>query len=85
MPPPGGLRTSLSFSMSAGAGYGPMQAAFQPSAGVFSPGLTLVPTAPQAVRVLDFGVGTNTVLTPRSGYGAIPSFSSSFGHRSPPR
>ena len=75
MPPPGGLRTSLSFTTSA-RGYGPMQAAFQPSASVFSPGLPLVPTAPQPVRVLDFGVGANTVLTPRSGYGDIHSFAS---------
>jgi hypothetical protein len=76
MPPPGGLRTSLSFQMTARSG-GPMMSAFQPSNGVFSPGLPLAPVSGQQdVRALDFNVGVNTNITPRSGFGEIHSFAS---------
>ncbi len=63
MPPAGGLRTSMSFRLSAG---GPLRTAFTPAAGMFSPGLPLTPPNPQPVRALDFDVGINTVATPRS-------------------
>lgn len=60
--PKGGLRTSLAFTLSP---TGPLGKAFQPTNGVFSPGLPLVSDDPQPVRVLDFAVGQNTILTPR--------------------
>jgi hypothetical protein len=73
MPPPGGFRTSLSFNV-----QGPLgQAAFQPSGGVFSPGLPLQPMeGQQPTRAFDFDVGINTVVTPRSGFADIHSFAS---------
>ena len=73
MPPRGGVRTSLSFSVT---GYGPMNAAFQPTNGVFSPGLPLTPAAPQPTRAFDFNVGANTITTPRAGFANVHSFAS---------
>ncbi|MHB8284426.1 MAG: phage portal protein [Caulobacteraceae bacterium] len=61
--PNGGLRTSMSFRLSAG---GPLRTAFIPAAGLFSPGLPLTPPDPQPVRAFDFDVGANTVTTPRA-------------------
>jgi hypothetical protein len=72
MPPSGGIRTSLSFSLS-----GPMGQAFHPTNGVFSPGLPIMPTQGQQVpRAIDFPVGWNTVFTPRAGYDDLHSFAS---------
>lgn len=68
MPPPGGLRTSLSFALKGGgpiAGYLGQQA-FQPSQGLFSPGTPLSPVDPQPVRAFEFRPGTNFVFTTRS-------------------
>jgi hypothetical protein len=53
--------------------------AFQPSSGVFSPGLPLVPPDPQSTRVFDFAVGSNSNITPRSyetfGFASLRAFS----------
>ncbi len=81
MPPAGGLRTSMSFRVSAPDG-GPLKLAFTPgasfSSGMFSPGQPLHPGNPQPVRVFDFNVGTNTVSTPRAsapfGFGELRAF-----------
>ena len=70
-PDAGGLRTSMSFRLSAQAG-GPLKAASDAggaamwSSGVFSPGAPPTPPDPQPVRALDFNVGANTVWTPRA-------------------
>jgi len=73
MPPPGGTRVSLSYNWNSPAA----NAAFQPSNGVFSPGLPLQPMdGQQPTRAFDFNVGINTVITPRSGWGDIHSFAS---------
>jgi hypothetical protein len=63
MPPSGGLRTSLSWTMSSG---GPLSAAFQTPGTMFGPGIPMVPVDPQPIRVNDYRVGTNTIITPRS-------------------
>ena len=60
MPPTGGYRTSLSFQ----ARYGPAGQAL--TGGVFSPGQPLTPPDAEPVRVWDFPVGVNTVITPRA-------------------
>src|SRR4051812_10113306 len=68
MPPPGGLRTSLSFMIKQGGpvgGYLSNQT-FQPSSGLFSPGTPIIPSAPQPVRTWEFTPGTNYTYTPRS-------------------
>ncbi len=78
MPASNGLRTSMSFRMSAQAG-GPLRSAFAPASGVFSPGLPLSPPDPQPVRVFDFDVGSNTLTTPRApapfGFAELRAFS----------
>ena len=61
MPPPGGVRLSLSANYTSDA----WNAAFQPSTGTFSPGLPPIPAREQAVRLLDFHVGQNTLVRPR--------------------
>ncbi|HEX4183360.1 MAG TPA: hypothetical protein VHY34_08880 [Caulobacteraceae bacterium] len=58
MPPNGGLRTSLSFSVQSG----PLAGAWGP----FSPGDALTPLAPEAPRTWDFPSGVNSILTPRA-------------------
>jgi hypothetical protein len=58
MPPKGGLRTSLSFSVQSG----PLSNVW----GVLSPGTALTPVAPEPPRAWDFPVGVNSVLTPRA-------------------
>lgn len=63
MPPPGGIRTSLAFTM---AGGGPLASTFQPSQGLFSPGLPVPPGDPQPVRVIPFHAGVNTIIQPRA-------------------
>ncbi|MBF6560548.1 MAG: phage portal protein [Candidatus Binataceae bacterium] len=73
MPPSGGVRTPLvGYSWGAparmtGGGVlsGAAASAFTPS-GIFSPGLPLVPTDPERVRVRDFPPGYNLDYTPRS-------------------
>lgn len=67
MPPPGGLRTSLSFTMKNGPVGGFLNQAFQPSSGLFSPGTPIVPTDPQPIRAYEFQPGTNYIYTPRAG------------------
>ena len=42
-----------------------MNGAFQPADGTFSPGLPPIPLREQAVRLLDFNVGQNTLIRPR--------------------
>ena len=63
MPPPGGLRTA--FSVRVPAARSPWRSSFEPSGAMFSPGAPLSPSDPQPVRALDFGVGLNTLSTPR--------------------
>jgi hypothetical protein len=70
MPPPGGFRTSLSFSIKGGGpigGYlsGASQT-FQPRDGFFSPGVPLTPTDPQPIRAFEFLPGTNINYKPRA-------------------
>jgi hypothetical protein len=60
MPPTGGNRTSLSWQ----ARYGPLGQRVTDA--VFSPGQPLTPPDQEPVRVWDFPVGVNTVITPRS-------------------
>ena len=67
MPPPGGLRTAFHVRLGASPASSTWTAGFQPTTGMFSPGLPLVPSDPQPVRALDFDVGANTVFSPRSG------------------
>ncbi|OJY66433.1 phage portal protein [Rhizobium sp. 60-20] len=54
-------------------------ATFQPSSGLFSPGLPPIPPDPQPVRVQDFPTGVNLNWTPRAydpfGFPALRSFS----------
>ena len=45
---------------------GRWRSSFAPAGAVFSPGAPLSPASPQPVRTLDFGVGINTVATPRA-------------------
>lgn len=63
MPPSGGLRTSMRFSLSSG----PLRSSFTPASAMFSPGLPTPPFDPQPIRSLDFESGINTVYTPRAG------------------
>lgn len=68
MPPPGGIRKDLSFTMKQGgpvAGW--RNSGSQPGAGLFSPGTPVEPTAPQPVRTFQFEPGTNLNYTPRAG------------------
>jgi hypothetical protein len=60
MPPTGGTRTSLSWNTQ----FGPLGPAVTDA--VFSPGQPLVPPDQEPVRVWDFPVGVNAVITPRS-------------------
>ena len=64
MPPIGGLRTAFSFRV---GDSGPWRSSFQPAGAMFTPGAPLSPSDPQPVRTFDFGVGVNTVTTPRGG------------------
>jgi HK97 family phage portal protein len=59
MPPTGGIRTSLSWQTR----YGPLGQGVTDA--VFSPGQPLTPPDAEPVRVWDFPVGVNTVITPR--------------------
>lgn len=59
MPPNGGLRSSMAWQ----ARYGPLGQAV--SDATFSPGQPLNPLEPEPVRLWDFPVGVNTVITPR--------------------
>jgi hypothetical protein len=73
MPPTGGYRTSLSWQ----ARYGPLGPSVTDA--VFSPGQPLVPPDQEPVRVWDFPVGVNAVITPRSaeafGFAHLRAFS----------
>src|SRR5580704_16320784 len=60
MPPTGGIRTSFSWQTR----YGPLGPGVTNA--VFSPGQPLDPPDQEPVRVWDFPVGVNTVITPRS-------------------
>jgi hypothetical protein len=62
MPPPGGLRTSLSWTMSGG---GPVSA-YQNSNTMFGPGIPFKPVDPQPVRTVEYPVNVNSVLTTRA-------------------
>ncbi len=62
MPPGNGVRTALTFTVN----NPQWNSAFQPSAGYFSPGLPATPSVQNAVRLLDFNVGQNTLITPRT-------------------
>ncbi|HZZ87333.1 MAG TPA: hypothetical protein VFE13_03270 [Caulobacteraceae bacterium] len=61
MPPSGGYRTSLSWR----ARYGALGPAVTDA--MFSPGQPLTPPDQEPVRVWDFPVGANTIITPRAG------------------
>ena len=61
MPPPGGLRTSLSYRVS-----GPMAGRFSPNWGAFSPGEPLQPIAQEPVRQWDFPLSINSAIQPRA-------------------
>jgi len=61
MPPDGGFRTSLSWQ----ARYGALGE--RVSNATFSPGQPLAPAPAEPVRLWDFPVGINTVITPRAG------------------
>jgi hypothetical protein len=73
MPPTGGIRTSLSWQTR----YGPLGPGVTNA--VFSPGQPLDPPDQEPVRVWDFPVGVNTVITPRSseafGFAHLRAFS----------
>ena len=73
MSPTGGYRTSLSWRTSYGA---PGRAVTD---AVFSPGQPLVPPDQQPVRVWDFPVGVNAIVTPRAaepfGFAHLRAFS----------
>jgi hypothetical protein len=73
MPPTGGYRTSLSWQ----ARYGPLGQSVTDA--VFSPGQPLNPPDQEPVRVWDFPVGVNTVISPRSaeafGFAHLRAFS----------
>ena len=62
MPPGQGIRTSLSFKTDNVS----WPNNFDPQNGVFSPGTPMIPAVQQAIRALDFNVGQNTLITPRS-------------------
>jgi HK97 family phage portal protein len=66
--PQRGVRTPLTASYSWGqsALEGQFGAVFEPAQGIFSPGLPLVPTEPEPLRLWDFPVGVNTIYTPRA-------------------
>jgi hypothetical protein len=66
MPPPGGLRTSLKFTLQGGPVGGYLNQTYQPSQGLFSPGTPLFPTDPQPVRTWQFQPGTNINFQPRA-------------------
>lgn len=68
MPPPGGIRTGLSFVMQ---GSGPISGylgAFGATSGgaAFSPGLPVQPTPQEPVRVIEYRTGANLNYTPRA-------------------
>jgi hypothetical protein len=73
MPPTGGYRTSLSWQ----ARYGPLGQSVTDA--VFSPGQPLNPPDQEPVRVWDFPVGVNALITPRSseafGFAHLRAFS----------
>ena len=60
MPPPGGLRTSLSYRVSTAA------SPYSPNWGVFSPGEPLAPIAQEPVRAFDFPLSINSTIQPRA-------------------
>lgn len=60
MPPPGGLRTSLSYRLTPSAGP------YSPSWSVFSPGEPLAPIAAEPVRAFDFPLSINSAIQPRA-------------------
>ena len=62
MPPPGGLRTSLSYRFTGAAVNGP----YSPNWGVFSPGEPLAPIAQEPVRAFDFPLAINSTIRPRA-------------------
>jgi HK97 family phage portal protein len=66
--PQRGVRTPLTASYSWGQSALEAQfgAVFQSAQGIFSPGLPLVPTEPEPLRLWDFPVGVNTIYTPRA-------------------
>jgi hypothetical protein len=68
MPPPGGIRTSLSFKLQGGGPVSTymMDRAFQPSNALYSPGTPLSPVEPQPIRAYQFEPGTNLNFTPRA-------------------
>ena len=73
MPPTGGYRTSLRWQ----ARYGPLGQSVTDA--TFSPGQPLAPPDQEPVRVWDFPVGVNTVITPRTaeafGFAHLRAFS----------
>jgi hypothetical protein len=73
MPPTGGIRTSMSWRTQ----YGPLGPGVTDA--VFSPGQPLTPPDQEPVRLWDFPVGVNTVITPRSseafGFAHLRAFS----------
>ncbi len=79
MPPPGGLRTSLAFTLKGGGPVGGYLGAFQPQDALFSPGAPLTPTDPQPVRSFPYEPGTNFNFTPRGsepiGFSQLRAFS----------
>ncbi len=60
MPPPGGLRTSLSYRLT------PSASAYSPNWSVFSPGEPLAPIAQEPVRAFDFPLSINSTIRPRA-------------------
>ena len=60
MPPPGGLRTSLSYRVKAAA------SPYSSNWGIFSPGEPLAPIAQEPVRAFDFPLAINSVIQPRA-------------------
>jgi len=60
MPPPGGLRTSLSYRLM------PSASPYSPNWGVFSPGEPLAPVAQEPVRAFDFPLAINSTIRPRA-------------------
>jgi hypothetical protein len=62
MPPPGGLRTSLSYRVTGAPINGP----YSPNWAVFSPGEPLAPIAQEPVRAFDFPLAINSAIQPRA-------------------
>ena len=60
MPPPGGLRTSLSYRLT------PAASSYAPGWAIFSPGQPLAPVAQEPVRAFDFPVAINSAIQPRA-------------------